>query len=151
MAGAHSVSGTIEAFLTVATVGAYQGMSTTARVGTWTAARGTALVPRSSVGLGAWGEARLAQVLGGAGTVPTGYFRTTLGRRLPDRLVDGVAHEAKAGLNVLLTPTIRRQILADADLIKVGRISGAHWHFFQGADESVLLFLQRHGIPYTLY
>jgi hypothetical protein len=74
-----------------------------------------------------------------------------MGRRYVDRLVNGIAHEAKAGINVRLTPSIQKQILKDFELIQAGQIRGAHWHFFQGADQSVLDFLNGFGIPYTLY
>ncbi len=63
-----------------------------------------------------------------------------MGERYVDRLVNGIAHEAKAGLNVSLTTSIEKQILKDAELIAKGQIRGAHWHFFQGADDSVAPF-----------
>ena len=91
--------------------------------------------------LGKWGETRLAQVLGNAGTKPSGAFTTSLGKRFVDRLVNGVAHEAKAGLNVKLSSSIRKQILKDVDLINSVQIRGAHWHFFQGADSKLINFL----------
>ena len=67
-------------------------------------APGTALVPRSTVELGKWGEARLAQVLGNQGVKPASAFKTSLGNRFFDRLANGVAHAAKAGIDVGLTP-----------------------------------------------
>jgi hypothetical protein len=76
---------------------------------------------------------------------------TSLGNRVPDFLVDGVAHEAKAGLNVGLTSTFRKQILKDAELIGTKEIKGAHWHFFQGAQREVLDFLTQNGIKYTVH
>jgi RHS repeat-associated protein len=110
-----------------------------------------ALVPKGAIPLGKWGEARLAQVLGGAGFKPKLPFMTSEGPRYIDRLVNGIAHEAKAGLNVNLTRDIERQILKDVELIQSGQIRGAHWHFFQGAQRSVLEFLEKLGIPYTVY
>ena len=110
-----------------------------------------ALVPKGTKSLGRWGEARLAQVLGEAGVKPAKPFSTSLGSRYIDRLVDGIAHESKAGLNVRLNSTIERQILKDAELIQAGRIQGAHWHFFQGAQSDVLKSLTKHGIKYTVY
>jgi hypothetical protein len=89
--------------------------------------------------------------LANAGTKPSSPFTTSLGKRYVDRLVDGVAHEAKAGLNVKLTSPIRNQIPKDAELINRGRISGAQWHFFNGADNSVLDFLNINKIPYILH
>jgi RHS repeat-associated protein len=115
------------------------------------AKRTTALVPKSSHGLGVWGEARLGQVLGFRGYKPRRPFKTSDGPRYTDRLVGGVAHEAKAGLNVRLTSRIRRQILKDVELIETGQIRGAHWHFFRGADPDLLRFLARHGIRYTVH
>jgi hypothetical protein len=66
----------------------------------------TALVPRGTKSLGEWGETRLAQVLEGAGTKPSKPFTTSLGKRYVDRLVDGVAHEAKAGIDVSLSSSV---------------------------------------------
>jgi hypothetical protein len=88
----------------------------------------------------------LAAGLGGAGVKPTSPFMTSLGPRYVDRLVNGVAHEAKAGVNVGLTSSIRRQVVKDADLIATGQIRGAEWHFFQGAQNNLLNFLPENGI-----
>jgi hypothetical protein len=107
-------------------------------------------VPASAKSLGEWGETLLAQVLGNAGD-PHVYFRTSLGGRYIDRLVNGIAHEAKAGINVSLTSSIQNQIRKDAELIARGRIQGAHWHFFQGVEQAVLDFLTQHGISYTVH
>lgn len=115
------------------------------------AAPGTALVPKAPYELGKWGEARLAQVLGNQGVKPSSPFRTSLGNRFFDRLINGVAHEAKAGVNVGLTQKIRTQALKDAELIQTGAIRRAHWHFFQGAKQELLDFLTKHGIHYTVY
>jgi hypothetical protein len=52
-----------------------------------------------------------------------------MGRRYVDRLINGVAHESKAGVNVKLTNDIWTQILKDKELINKGLIEGAHWHF----------------------
>ena len=112
---------------------------------------GTALVPKATAPLGEWGEARLAQVLEGSGFKPSKPFVTSLGRRFVDRLVNGVAHEAKAGLNVSLTSSIRTQVLKDAELIETGTLEGAQWHFFQGAEPELLEFLEQNGIGYTLH
>lgn len=111
----------------------------------------SALVPKAASSLGRWGETRLAQVLGGAGEKPGKAMATSLGNRFVDRMFDGIAHEAKAGLNVELTSTIRKQILKDAELIGVGQIKGARWHFFQGAKQETLNFLTQNGIQYSLY
>jgi len=111
----------------------------------------SSIIPKATSSLGRWGEARLAQVLGGAGERPSKAMATSLGNRFVDRLVDGVAHEAKAGLNVGLTPSIRNQILKDAELIRNNVITGARWHFFQGAQKETLDFLAQNGIPYSLY
>jgi RHS repeat-associated protein len=107
---------------------------------------GTAVVPKAPVALGRWGEARLAAELGGAGIKPRSPFSTSLGKRYVDRLVDGVAYEAKAGVNVGLTSAVRRQALKDAELIASGRIRAAEWHFFQGAQPELMAFLRRNGI-----
>ncbi len=111
----------------------------------------TAIVPKAASSLGKWGEARLAQVLGGAVEKNTKPIATTLGNRIPDFLVDGVAYEAKAGLNVGLSSSFRKQIMKDVELISTKQINGAHWHFFQGAQQEVLDFLTQNGIKYTVH
>jgi len=121
------------------------------KVGATVATSAGARVPTGMVPLGRWGEARLAQVLGGAVEKNTKPIATTLGKRVPDFLVDGVAHEAKAGLNVGLSSTFKKQIVKDAELISTKQINGAHWHFFQGAQQEVLDFLTQNGIKYTVH
>jgi hypothetical protein len=112
---------------------------------------GTGLVPTAPVELGKWGEARLRQALNGLGYKPKTAFKTSLTRRFVDWMLDGVGHEAKAGLNVGLNRRIREQALKDAELIEKGKIDGAHWHFFQGAQQELLDFLSSLGIQYTVY
>ena len=112
---------------------------------------GTSLVPKAPFSLGRWGESRLAAELGGAGVKPRSPFKTWLGPRYVDRLVDGVAYEAKAGVNVGLTSSVRRQVLKDADLIVKGQIRGAEWHFFQGAQDDLISFLREHGIKAVVH
>lgn len=63
--------------------------------------------------------------------------------------MNGVAHEAKARIDVQATTSVRRQIDRDAELIATGRLGGAHWHFFQGASPEVKAYLESRGIPYT--
>jgi len=95
---------------------------------------------------------RLAQVLGGAGFKPTKAFMTSLGSRYVDRFVESVAHEVKAGLNVKLTSAIRKQVLKDAELLRVNpAITEVYWHFFQGADQKLLSFLNQNNIKYVLH
>ena len=135
-----------------ATLDIANGLATMeARAAAKTPTETLALVPKGTRSLGQWGEARLAQVLGGAGVKPAKPFSTDLGSRYVDRLVNGIAHESKAGLNVRLTSSIELQILKDAELIQAGRVQGAHWHFFQGAQPDVLEVLTKHGIGYTVY
>jgi len=110
-----------------------------------------AIVPKTTKLLGEWGETRLTQILEGRGYKPTKYFNTSFGRRLPDRIVGGVIHEAKAGLNAKLNDRIRSQVLADAELVATGKFEEAHWHFFQGASPNLLKFLLNNGIRYTLH
>jgi RHS repeat-associated protein len=107
--------------------------------------------PVGSARLGEWGERRLSDHLGGAGRKPSESFGTSDGPRFIDRLVNRIAHESKAGKNVRLTSTVRRQILKDYELIKKGEIDGAHWHFWQGADQSTQDFLNLHRIPFTIH
>ena len=89
---------------------------------------GTSLVPSryAAKTLGEWGETRLGAFLNFAGTKPTKPFITKYGARYPDRLVNGIAHEAKAGLDVRLTTKIATQIAKDKELVELGLIKGAH-------------------------
>ena len=66
-------------------------------------------------------------------------------------MLDNIAHEAKAGINVGLTASIRQQAHKDSELIARGVIDGAHWHFFQGADQQLLNYLTSLGIDYTVH
>jgi hypothetical protein len=113
--------------------------------------KGTGLVPKAPVKLGEWGETRLRQLFGGRGAKPKSPFKTKDGPRYVDWLVDGIAHESKAGLNVALTSKIRKQVLKDAELIANREIEGAHWHFWQGAQQELLDFLTSVGINYTVH
>jgi RHS repeat-associated protein len=112
---------------------------------------GGSLVPVGTVPLGAWGETHLGRVLDWAGVKPSKAFVTSYGSRFIDRLVDGIGHEAKAGLNVGLNSKIKTQILKDAELIVSGRLRGAHWHFFRGVKQEVLDFLSNNRIEYTVH
>jgi hypothetical protein len=109
------------------------------------------LVPRATKPLGDWGEARLRNLLGGKGTKPKSPFNTSLGKRYVDRLVDDVAYESKAGKDVQLTSSIRDQIAKDVELIKSGAIERAEWHFWRGADNSVLDALKDAGIKAVVH
>jgi hypothetical protein len=66
------------------------------------------LIPKSAASLGKWGEARLEQVLKGAGIKPTKQLKTSLGNRAPDRIFNRIIHEAKGGLNVRLVNRIQK-------------------------------------------
>jgi hypothetical protein len=111
----------------------------------------SALVPKGARALGQWGEVRLAQVLGGAGEKPSEAFITKYGARFIDRLVNGIAHEAKAGQDVGLTSSIRTQALKDSSLIEKGQISGANWHFFNGVKQETVDYLGQLGISTTVH
>ena len=108
-------------------------------------------MPNAAVELGKWGEVRLKQVLGGRGFKPKSPIKTSLSRPYIDRIVDRLAHEAKAGVNVGLNSTTRMQALKDAELVAKDRIKAAHWHFFQGAQKELLDFLTTLGIQYTVH
>ena len=116
-----------------------------------TANAGTALIPKAATSLGRWGETRLGQILGANVAKNTGPLMTSLGKRVPDYLVDGIAYEAKAGVNVGLTSTIRKQILKDVELRASGQIRGAEWHFFQGAQQDLLDFLAANNIKAVVH
>jgi hypothetical protein len=122
-----------------------------ARAAANAAKTGGALVPKSTVSLGRWGEARLNAYLGGKGYKPAKPFPTSTGYRYVDRLVDGIAYESKAGSNVGLTPRIREQIAKDAELIREGRIEGAEWHFWNGAQKELLDALKEEGIKAVVH
>ncbi len=112
---------------------------------------GTAIVPKSPVELGKWGEARLAHDLGNQGFKPKTGYNTSLGKRFIDRLVNGTAHEAKAGIDAGLTSTIRTQVLKDAELIATNKVRRVVWHFYQGANQELLDFLAQNGIEYVVH
>jgi hypothetical protein len=107
--------------------------------------------PKGATPLGNWGEGRLRSLLGIAEDVKKVGRPTSDGWRTFDAFVDGIAHESKAGVNVKLNSVIRRQILKDAELVRAGTIKGAHWHFWQGADQSLLDFLTENGIKFTVH
>ncbi len=100
------------------------------------------------------GETELANMFGGR---PQVYFKTSQGGRYIDQLADGIAHESKVGYTTL-SKRIKIQVLKDAELIKMGKIDGAHWHFFTsgvtgrgGASQPLLDFLTENGIEYTIH
>jgi hypothetical protein len=109
------------------------------------------LVPTGAKRLGQWGEDRLEVLLGGAGTKPAKAFMTSDGPRYIDRLLNGIAHESKAGIDVKLTNSVWRQILKDKELIEKAAIEGAHWHFWQGATKELLETLTANGIRFTVH
>ena len=74
-----------------------------------------------------------------------------MGTRYVDRLINGVAHESKAGVNVKLTNSIWTQILKDKELIDKGWIESAHWLFWQGATKELLETLTANGIKFTVH
>jgi hypothetical protein len=104
------------------------------------------LVPLATKTLGEWGEARLSSLLGGQGIKPSTPFKTPTGVRYPDRLVNRISYESKAGLNVKLTSSIEKQIAKDAYLIESGQIRGAEWHFWRGARPELVQALKDAGI-----
>ena len=103
------------------------------------------------VAIGEWGEARLAQELGYAGSKSTTAFRTSLGARFHDRGIFANGYEAKAGWDVRLSSTIRTQALKDAELLNTGQIKSMTWYFFRGARPETLEFLQQFGINYVVF
>jgi RHS repeat-associated protein len=115
------------------------------------AVRAGELVPASSKGLGDWGEARLSNLFGGKGIKPKSPFDTSFGKRYVDRLVDGVAYESKAGYNVKLTSTIKDQIAKDAELVRTNVVKRSEWHFWNGAQRSVLDALKGAGIKAVVH
>lgn len=131
---------------------AYAGVQLATGVGAPQALRQSAtaasreLVPVATKSLGDWGEARLANHLGGLGVKPASAFKTPFGARFADNMLNGIAYESKAGLNVKLTSSIEKQITKDAWLIRNGRIKGAEWHFWRGADSKLIQALQNAGI-----
>jgi hypothetical protein len=69
----------------------------------------------------------------------------------------GTTHEARVGYQSL-TPEVERQIRADGALLRSGRVSAAHWHFYAsavtnkiGASGPLLDRLDEEGIAYTIH
>jgi hypothetical protein len=114
-------------------------------------AAGRSLIPRGANSLGKWGEQRLTADLGGAGFKPRSPFRTSTGYRYVDRLVNRVAYEAKAGVNVSLTSPIQRQIAKDVELVDNGVIDAVEWHFYQGVSPELSAYLKVHGIRVVVH
>jgi hypothetical protein len=63
----------------------------------------------------------------------------------------GISHESTAGLNVKLTSNIEKQIAKDSYLINAGRIKGAEWHFWRGAQPELIQALQKAGIKAVVH
>jgi RHS repeat-associated protein len=64
------------------------------------------------------------------GGEPQAFFKTSMGDRFIDQLVNGVAYESKVGYTTL-TERISLQIDKDVELMHTGQIQDASWHFFQ--------------------
>lgn len=111
----------------------------------------TDLIPLGAKPLGNWGEARLANYLGGEGIKPNDPFKTAIGNRYVDRLLNGVAYESKAGLNMKLTSGISRQIEKDVLLVQQGSVRRVEWHFWRGASPELIQALQNAGIKSVIH
>jgi RHS repeat-associated protein len=132
------------------TGGAGSWLSRGANVAKAAATGGRELVPVGAAPLGAWGEARLGQIVAG-GVKPRSPYSTPAGKRYLDRLLDGIGYESKAGLNVGLNSTIEKQIAKDAFLIENNLLKGAEWHFWRGAQPELLQSLQNAGIKTVVH
>lgn len=64
------------------------------------------------------------------GGTPQVGFKTSLGPRVVDQLVNGSANESKVGYTTL-TSYITVQIAKDAELMKTGQVNGVTWWFFK--------------------
>lgn len=111
--------------------------------------------PVASKLLGNWGEQRLAQDLGIEFRSAVQRYEVILpdGRttfREIDALKDGIAYEAKAGVDATLTTAIKQQIDGDLYLLSQKRFEGIRWNFYQGADPKLLEYLASKGIPYEV-
>ncbi|MDQ3332903.1 MAG: hypothetical protein M3552_20010, partial [Planctomycetota bacterium] len=102
---------------------------------------------------GTVGENSLRE-LGGVSQV---YFRTSIGGRYIDQLVDGIAHEAKTGY-ASLTKDIQKQISKDVELMHDGMVDGVTWHFYKspitgvgGPSGPLLDELQKNGITVIIH
>lgn len=76
-------------------------------------------------------------------------FEMPSGTRYVDNYLNGVAREVKSGYTKL-TPFIKRQIVKDVELIKLGGVK-VEWHLLAGADSKVIAVLQKAGIKVVLY
>jgi RHS repeat-associated protein len=138
-------------YATIGSAGSVTNAARSTEEAAETVAKGTGLVPKATKTLGLWGEARLAAILGGAGTKPKAAVKTVLGLRYHDRVVGKVAYEAKAGLDVKLTSQVRTQIDKDASLVSTGAFDMVEWHFFQGAAQDTLDYLTNSGLTYVIH
>ena len=99
------------------------------------------------------GELEL-QKLGGASQQS---FDTSLGLRIIDQLVGGVANESKVGYQTL-TASNRLQILKDVELMQTREVDASVWHFFTspvtglgGPSVPLAQFLEQNGIQGVLH
>ena len=84
-------------------------------------------------------------------------FPTSMGDRVADQLVDGIAHESKVGYQSL-TGDIRLQIAKDKELLRSKDVDGVVWHFFtspftgkRGPSAELLKALQDAGFGVEIH
>ena len=100
------------------------------------------------------GETKLMNLVGGTANK---YFSTTSGGRYVDVFANNIAHESKVGY----TPASKRiikQVEKDAELMRLGSIKAAHWHFYKsnvtgrsGPSKTLAKLLEANNIGYTIH
>lgn len=102
---------------------------------------------------GSGGE-QFLKTLGGDSQV---YYRTSLGGRFVDQLVNGVSNESKVGYTTL-TKSVQTQIAKDVELMQTKDVNGVTSHFFEspvtglgGPSQPLLSALQQNGIKLVIH
>lgn len=113
------------------------------------AIRAETAAARNAIGAtGNIGEMFLKQ----AGGESQRYFRTSVGGRYIDQVINGMAYESKVG-SVKLTDFVSRQVAKDVELMVTGQVDSVSWVFFKspvtgkiGPSEGLYQLLIQNGI-----
>jgi hypothetical protein len=125
-------------------------------LGAWVHNSCSGYLGRQSNRIGKEGEAKLRAYLGDK-AISQKTYKTTLGKRRADFIVDNEIHEAKAGRKGI-GEKMQGQIDKDAELLKSGKVDGVTWHFFKssltkddGATPDLVKALKSAGIGMKIH